>query len=92
MSRSGLNMSMALRNSGYSTARKGRFDDITKTISCSLHAAWVNAGMAFALEVYAYYQFDHFALRTIHLLQIATRVLDQFLSHRISYAQHGAEE
>src|SRR6266403_1313220 len=69
MSRSGLNMSIAFWNSGCSTARKGRFEDIKNTISCSLQAAWVNAGMPFALEAYAYYQFVHFALR-IYLLTI----------------------
>jgi hypothetical protein len=83
---------MAFRNSGCSTARKGRFEDIKKTISCSLQAAWLNAGMNFWLEAYAYYQFMRLALRIIHLLQIATTVLDQFLSRHISYARHGAEE
>jgi hypothetical protein len=87
---------MAFRNSGCSTARKGRFDDIKNTINCSLQAAWVNAGIAFALETYAYYQFVHFALRFIYLpwflLQIVITVPVQFLSHHISYAQHAAEE
>ena len=48
-------MSMAFQNSGCSIARKGRFDNIKKTISCSLYAAWVNLGMTFALEAYIYY-------------------------------------
>jgi hypothetical protein len=56
-------MSMAFRNSEYSTARKGRFDDIKNTISYSLQAAWENTGMAFTLEAYEYYQFVHFTLR-----------------------------
>ena len=61
-------MSIAFRNSGCSTARKGRFDDIKNTISCSLQAAWVNAGMAFLLETYPYYQFIHFVMRIIHVM------------------------
>jgi hypothetical protein len=69
MLRSGLNMSIAFRNSGYSTARKGRFENIKNIISCSLQAAWVNAGMAFALEAYAYYQFIYLVMR-IYLLTI----------------------
>ena len=69
MSRSGLNMSMAFRNSGCSTARKGRFEDIKNTISCSLQAARVNAGMTFELETYEYNQFVHFAMK-IYLLTI----------------------
>ena len=62
-------MSMAFRNWGCSTARKGRFDDIKNAINYSLQAAWVNAGMAFTLEDYAYYQFIYFALR-IYLLSM----------------------
>jgi hypothetical protein len=68
MLRSGLNMSMAFQNSGYSTAQKRRFDDIKNIISCSLQAAWVNTGMSFSLEIYPYYQFIHFIMRIIHLL------------------------
>jgi hypothetical protein len=83
---------MAFRNSGCSTARKGRFEDIKKTISCSLQAAWVNFGMTLALEAYACYQFVYLVLRINHLLRIAIRVLDYFLTRRISYARHGAEE
>jgi hypothetical protein len=68
MSKSGLNMSIAFWNSGCSTARNGRIDDIKNTISCSLQAAWVNTGMALSLETYPYYQFIHFVIRIIHLL------------------------
>ena len=96
MSRSGLSISIAFRNSGCSIARKGRFEDIKKIISCSLQATWLNAGMTFELEAYPYYQFVHSVTRVIHLLwfwlQIVTIVLDRFLSRHISYAQHDAEE
>ena len=68
------------------------FEDNKKTISCSLQAAWLNTGMTFALEAYTYYQFVHLVLKIIHLLQIATRVLDELLSCHISYARHDAEE
>ena len=74
-------------------AQNGRFEDIKKTINCSLHAAWVNTGMSLVLEAYVYYQFVLLALRIINLqLQIVTRVPDDFLSYHISYAQNGAEE
>ena len=73
MLRSGLSISMAFRNSGCSTAWNGRFENIKKTISCSLQAAWVNTGTFFVLEAYVYYQFVLLALRIINLqLQIAT--------------------
>ena len=89
-------MSMAFRNSGCLTARKGRFDDIKNTISCSLQAAWVNAGMAFVLEAYEYYQFVHFTLRIYLLTMVPAPNCDKSpcpvfeLLH--SYAQHGAKE
>jgi hypothetical protein len=40
---------MAFQNSGWSTAQEGRFDDIKKTISYSLHTAWINLGTALTL-------------------------------------------
>ena len=92
MSRSGLSMSIVFRNSGCSTARKGRFEVIKNTISCSLQAVGVNLGISFLVEAYAYYQFVYLALRIIHLLRNATRALGHVLSHYISYARHGAEE
>lgn len=95
MSRSDLSMSIAFQNSGCSTVRNGRFEDIKNTISCSLQAAGVNLGISFAIETYAYYQFVHLAMRIIHLPWIRLRIAsvpDDFLSHHISYALHDAEE
>ena len=50
--------------SGQST-RKGRFEVIKNTISCSLQAVGVNLGISFLVEAYAYYQFVYLALRII---------------------------
>jgi hypothetical protein len=85
---------MAFRNLEYLTAWNGRFDDIKNTINCSLYAACMNLGISLTVETYVYYQFVYLDLRIIHLplLRIVTRVLDDFLSHHISYTQHDAEE
>jgi hypothetical protein len=73
MLRSGLSISMAFQNSRCSTAWNGRFEDIKKTVSYSLQAAWVDTEMSFVLEAYVYYQFVLLVLRIINLqLQIAT--------------------
>jgi hypothetical protein len=85
-------MSIAFRNSGYSKARKGRFEVIKNTISYSLQAVGVNFGISFLVEAYAYYQFVYLALRIIHLLRNATRVLVHLLSRHISYARYDAGE
>jgi hypothetical protein len=94
MSRSGLSISMAFRNSGCSTARNGRFENIKNTINCFLQAAGVNLEISFTVEAYIYYQFVHLNMRIIHLLllQIVTRVPDNFLIHHISYTQHDIKE
>ena len=94
MLRSGLNISMAFWNLGYSIAQNGRFKDIKNTINYSLQAASMNLEISLTVEVYIYYQFIHLNMRIIYLLllRIVTRVPDNFLSHYISYAQHDAEE
>jgi hypothetical protein len=94
MSRSDLSISMTFRNLGCLTAQNGRFKDIKNTINCFLQAAGVNLEISFTVEAYIYYQFVYLNMRIIHLplLQIVTRVFDDFLSHHISYAQHDTKE
>ena len=73
---------MTFRNLGCLTAQNGRFKDIKNTINCFLQAAGVNLEISFTVEAYIYYQFVYLNMRIIHLplLQIVTRVFDDFLA------------